>query len=225
MSKTWADVWRFRGELYSFLANCLLEPIQKDNKQILTSNFWHHFPMEAANPQLNSGLEQLVDCTSTLEVLNIDEAIEKVLVEYTELFIGSATPKAPPIQSYYFSNKKQLFGEATYEMKSVLNEHGLESKTKDRQPEDHLGLELLFISVLTEKLNDLNEEDHMANIREQIQFIGKHLLTWVPRLCSDAKNHGSVGFYGGLIELVWGTLLWDKKLLEEYVNSDNHVTQ
>lgn len=54
-------------------------------------------------------------------------------------------------------------------------------------------------------------------IREQINFIDKHLLSWIPELCRDAKLNGSVGYYGGLIELIWGVLLWDYELLEEFL--------
>lgn len=225
MTKTWADVWNFRATLYGSLGKSLLEPIQKESKEILTRNFWCDFPLEVANPQLKSGLDQLIACTSKLEEQSTEEAIEKVMVEYTELFLGPGVPKAPPFESFYHSNKKLFFGQTTFEMKEILNKNGLESKRKDKQPEDHIGLELLFISVQTEQLHNLDVEKHVSIMKEQISFIDKHLLTWIPALCSDAKEHGSVGFYGGLIELVWGTLLWDKELLEEFVTSYEEVNE
>lgn len=226
MTNSWADVWRFRKTLYELLASYILEPVQEENKQVLSQSFWRDFPIDvAANMRLEEGLKQLVACTSELEELSIEEAIEKVQVEYTDLFIGAGRPKAPPIESYYQSEKGLLFGPTTYEMKDILNKYGLESRKKDKQPEDHLGLELLFIAVLTENLQSLEKENHLSNVREQVLFIGKHLLTWIPKLCKDAKEHGDVGFYGGLIEVIWGVLLWDKKILEEFVNSYTYVTQ
>lgn len=217
MTNTWADVWKFRKTLYGSLAAIFLEPIQKDNKEVLTQNYWVNFPLEVANPKLSSGLEQLKACTSKLEELSSEKQIEKVMVEYTQLFLGPGVPKAPPFESFYQSNKKLFFGQTTFDMKKVLNKNGLESKRKNKQPEDHIGLEILFISVLTEKLQKTGQESHVSIVEEQISFIDKHLLSWIPELCRDAKEHGSVGFYGGLIELVWGVLLWDKELLEEFV--------
>lgn len=225
MTSSWNDVWNFRTRLYSSLASFLLEPIQKDSKEMLTQKFWEDFPIEAANPKLEAGLDQLIACTSKLDELSTDEAVERVMVEYTELFLGPGVPKAPPFESFYRSNKKNFFGPETYEMKYMLNRHGLESKKKDKQPEDHIGLELLFISMLTEKLLTLEEKEHMTIIREQIPFMGKHLIGWIPEFCNDAKEHGSLGFYGALIEVIWGVLLWDKELLEEYIYSQEYVLQ
>lgn len=225
MIKSWTDVWNLRTSLYKTLGTLLLEPIRKENKEIITPAFWANFPIEAsANSQLESGLEQLINSTSKLEELHTEEAIESVMYEYTDLFIGLGVPKAAPIESFYRSDKKMIFGETTFEMKNMLNEHGLESIEKDRQPEDHLGMQLLFVAMLTEKLLTLEEEEHMDIIREQIPFIGMHLIAWIPDLCADAKEHGSVGFYGGLIELIWGVILWDKKLLEEFVTSHECVS-
>lgn len=225
MTKTWADVWKFRASLYGSLGTSLLEPIQEEGIEFLTRNFWRDFPLEAANPQLRLGLEQLTACTSKLEELSTEEAIEQVMVEYTELFLGPGVPKAPPFASFYHSNKKLFFGETTFEIKKILNENGLESKRKDKQPEDHIGLELLFIAVQTEQLHNLDEAEHVSIIKEQISFIDKHLLSWIPELCSDAKEHGSVGFYGGLFELILGVLLWDKELLTEFVASHEEGTE
>ena len=110
------------------------------------------------------------------------------------------------------------------EMKQILNEHGLESKRKDKQPEDHLGLQLLFIAVKSEQLLSVDSEKQCSAVKEQIDFINQHILSWINELTNDAKVHGSVGFYAGLIELIWGTLLWDKELLEEFVDSYNYVS-
>jgi len=225
MTNTWADIWELRASLYSVFANILLEPIQLENKAILTKEFWRDFPLEDANPQIKSGLEQLIASGDKLKELRTEKSIETVMVEYTELFIGPGVQKAPPWESFYRTNKRLFFGQPTYEMKEILYKYGLESKKKGRQPEDHIGIELLFISVLTEQLHKVELEEQISIIKEQITFIDNHLLTWIPELCNDAKEHGSVGFYGGLIELVWGTLLWDKELLAEFVTSHKEANE
>jgi len=223
MVKSWTEVWDFRTKLYSFLANCLLEWIKEEDKDVLTSQFWVDFPLVADNPQLEAGLDQLISCTSQLEKLSTEEALEEVAVEFTDLFIGTARPKAPPIESFYFSFKRTIFNEKTIEMKKILNEHGLESMMKDKFPEDHLGLQLLLIAVQTEEFPTLDEDEKRAAIEKQISFIDEHLLSWIPGVCNDAKEHGQTGFYGGLLELIWGTLLWDKELLKEGAGSPKYV--
>lgn len=225
MTKTWSEVWAFRTNLYSFLANGLLEWVKEEDKEVLSPKFWRDFPIVASNSQLEEGLEQLIACTSQLEKLSTKEALKEVSVEFTHLFIGSPRPKAPPIESYYFSNKRAIFDQKTVEMKEILNQHGLESTKKDKFPEDHLGLQLLLLAMKTEQLYTLDtEEEKRAAIKEQISFIDDHLLSWLPGICNDAKEHGRTGFYSGVLKVIWGTLLWDKELLEEGAGSPKYVS-
>lgn len=225
MLEKWSEIWEFRTALYNSLASYLLEMIQEEKKNVLTPNFWRNYPIEPANPHLEAGLEQLITSTSELKKLSVEDALEQVAIEYTELFIGLARPKAPPVESFYYTNKKSLFDVKTFEMKQMLNKHGLESKRKGKQPEDHLGLKLLFIAVKTEQLHTLDPDKHSLVIGNQIIFINKHILSWIPELCKDAKEHGTAGFYGGLIELIWGTLIWDRELLKEFIDTHNYVLQ
>jgi putative dimethyl sulfoxide reductase chaperone len=223
MKESWDDIWNLRTSLYGFLANSLLDPIQGLYTVTFTRKFWEDFPVECANSQMNSGLEQLLDCSSKLESLSDEEAKECVMVEYTELFIGPGLPKAPPWESLYRTNEKIHFGWTTYEMKKWLHENGLESKRKNSQPEDHIGLQLMLLSVLTQQITTLERDQQVFKIRDQISFIDEHLLSWIHELCRDAKENGTIGFYSGLIELVWGILLWDKELIQEFLESSEMV--
>src|SRR5699024_9043974 len=165
----------------------------------------------------------LMSCTSQLEKLSPEEALEEVAVEFTDLFIGTARPKAPPIESFYFSFKRTIFNEKTIEMKKILNEHGLESMMKDKFPEDHLGLQLLLIAVQTEEFPTLDEDEKREAIEKQISFIDDHLLSCVLVVCNDAKEHGQKGYYGGLQEVIWGTLLWDKEIHIEGAGKPKYI--
>ncbi|WP_434509932.1 TorD/DmsD family molecular chaperone [Desulfitobacterium sp. AusDCA] len=217
MTDSWQEVWQLREELYSFFGNCLLKPIDESNKAALSRTFWDNFPLETANEQMKSGLELMVECTSKLEVLSEEEAIQKVMIEYTALFLGPGRPQAPPWESVYRTPERLLFGWPAFDVRETMRLYGIEIRKKYQQPEDHIGLELIFLSVVSEKLKESVLSQQTPMIREQINFIDKHLLSWIPELCRDAKLNGSVGYYGGLIELIWGVLLWDYELLEEFL--------
>jgi len=221
MKESWNEIWSLRTSLYGFLANSLLEPIEES--EVLKRTFWEQFPVECANGQMESGLEQLLNCTSKLEILSDVEAKEQVMVEYTELFIGPGLPSAPPWASLYRTNEKIHFGWTTYEMRQLLEKNGLESKRKDQQPEDHIGLQLMLLSVLTKELTTLEVDEQVVQVKEQISFIKEHLLSWIPELTRDAKENGTIGFYGGLIELIWGILLWDRELMQEFIDSSEKL--
>lgn len=217
MTKSWDEVWSFREQLYSFYANTILEPIREENKEVLTEQFWIDFPLEATNGPAMSGLEQLKQVTSHLSSLPVSKALELVNVEYTELFLGPPVPKAPPWESFYRTRSKLFFGTTAFVMRDLLQKQGLASKNSGSQPEDHLGLELLYLTVLTEQMRDATIENQVNLIKDQLSFMDEHLLSWIPNLYEDAIKEGSLGFFGGLIELIWGTLLFDKELLEEFL--------
>ncbi|MEA5025808.1 Chaperone protein TorD [bioreactor metagenome] len=216
MTDSWKEIWQLRTKLYSFLGNCLLEPIQGPNEVALSRLFWEGFPIEPANAQMKSGLEQLINCLTHLEALPEKEAVQNVMLEYTALFLGPGRPKASPWESVYRTQAQVLFGWPTYEVREALSLNGVEMKGKYRQPEDHIGIELMLLSVVSGKLEKLGESQQGPLVQDQISFIDNHLLSWIGDLCRDAKLNGSTGYYGGLIELIWGMLLWDRELLEEF---------
>ncbi|MFZ7942820.1 TorD/DmsD family molecular chaperone [Neobacillus sp. 19] len=217
MTNSWNEVWQLRASLYGFLANSLLEPIQGQHTVAFTQKFWRDFPLEAANDQMKAGLAQLINCSSDLEELSEEQAIENVMVEYTSLFLGPGHPKAPPCESFYRTSERLFFGRTAFEIKEVLSINGLESRWKNKQPEDHIGIELMFMSALCSQLIDLEYDKQVSVVKNQASFIAEHLLSWIHELCNDTKLHGSTGFYGGLIELIWGFLLWDRELMEEFI--------
>ena len=219
MKESWNGIWSLRTSLYGFFANSLLEPIQGSYTVAFTKKLWEEFPVESANTQMESGLKQLIDCSSKLEVLSEEEAKEFVMVEYTELFLGPGLPKAPLYEALYRTNEKIHFGWTTFAMKQLLHANGLESKRKNQQPEDHIGLQLILLSVLSQQLTALEQDQQLSRVKEQISFIDEHLLSWIHELCRDAKENGTVGFYSGLIELIWGILQWDRELMQEFIES------
>ncbi|GHH99900.1 TorD/DmsD family molecular chaperone [Neobacillus kokaensis] len=222
MTNSWSEIWNLRASLYGFLANSLLDPIQGDNT-VFTQKFWRNFPLDAANDQIKSGLEQLILCSASLEELSEEKAIENVMVEYTSLFLGPGHPKAPPCESFYRNGERLFFGRTAFAMKETLYQNGLESKRKNKQPEDHIGIELMLLSVLSSQLIGLEESKQVSLVKEQLFLIDEHLLSWINEFCEQVKLHGSTGFYGGLIELAWGILLWDRELLEEFMASNEQV--
>jgi len=218
---SWTEVWKLRTELYTFFGNCLLEPTSEAATTPLNGGLWGSFPLEPANRQMESGLEQLRKCSADLKTMLQNEARQEVLAEYTSLFLGPGRPKAPPWESVYRTEEQLLFSRTTYEVRKILADNGLEIAEKNHQPEDHMGIELLALAMMSENVLAVQDQtEQKTRIREQASFIDEHLLSWIPELCRDAKQNGSVGYYGGLIELIWGILRWDRELLHEFLTQD-----
>lgn len=65
-----------------------------------------------------------------------------------------------------------------------------------------------------------SQEDWRESARRQAAFIAGHPLAWIADLERDATDNGTTGFYGALIGLIRGVLLWDRELLDEYAAAE-----
>ena len=219
METSWDEVCLLRARLYHMLGHCLLEPPQKD-QTFLTRAFWDGFPLEAANQRMQSGLDRLTAVTKQLTgEKSASFGLETMQMEYTTLFIGPGRPKAPAWESFYRTPEPVLFGQYTYEIRGVMERIGLESRFKNRQPEDHMGMELLLLSATSEDMIRLGDAGRTKAARWQMDFITQHPLQWIGDFLRDVDAHGTTGFYAGWVELVWGILLWDLELLQELMET------
>lgn len=116
-----------------------------------------------------------------------------VSVEFTHLFVGPPRPNAYPWETFYRGEGiTNGFGHATLEMKQALQEIGLKLDNKNNQYEDHIGIELLYISELCSKGIDA--------VVAHKSFIEAHPLSWIDRL--QASIHAEIP--GGYFDLVVG---------------------
>ncbi len=218
MASSWQEVASFRAEIYRFLGHCLLEPIKEDRVSLLQPDFWEKFPLAPANETMAAALDKLASVTAVLAALPRDAALEQVQLEYTELFLGIGERQAPPWESLYRTPERLMFGPPAMQVREAMAAFGVEVAEKYRQPEDHLGLELMLLAAVGEA--DSARADWRDSARRQAAFIDEHPLAWIAELERDATAHGSTGFYGAVIGLIRGVLLWDRELLAEYAATD-----
>jgi TorA maturation chaperone TorD len=215
MDVSWTDTWKLRSELYAFFGNGLLKIMTEQSAVALDPAFWEEFPLEPANDHLRSGLEGLIACTGRLSVLDCKKAIERVGVEYTKLFVGPGEPAAPPWETLYREGGTVLFGQPTFDMRRLLARQGLKASDDFHQFEDHLGFELLYLGIRGRSFAD--SPPSAEAMEEQQDFIRTHPLSFIKSLFIKAREASSVGYYPALLELIWGYLLWDLGLLDEYI--------
>ena len=221
---SWQDVALFRSELYRFLGHCLLEPIQADRASLLRPAFWQKFPLAPANEVMSVALDKLDGITAALAKTPKDAALQKLQAEYMVLFLGPGEPLAPPWESMYRTPERLLFGPPAFQVREAMARFGVEAAAKYRQPEDHMGLEIMLLSAASEAAAAIPGTDWKESARWQGEFIKGHPLAWIDDWERDASAHGPTGFYGALIGLVRGVLLWDCELLAEYAGGQAQRT-
>lgn len=130
---------------------------------------------------------------ATHQNLETQRKVAGVSVEFTHLFVGPPRPSAYPWETFYRGEGiTNGFGHATLEMKQALQEIGLKLDNKNNQYEDHIGIELLYISELCSKGIDA--------VVAHKSFIEAHPLSWIDKL--QASIHAEIP--GGYFDLVVG---------------------
>lgn len=117
-----------------------------------------------------------------------EEAINKELKEeYNRLFIGPNSLPAPLWESVYLDKEHIMFGEKTLEVRAAYEEFGLRFVRLNKEPEDHIAIELEFLSYLIENFSTFNpscnKEQLIKYLDAQIRFMNDHLMKWAPQFC------------------------------------------
>jgi putative dimethyl sulfoxide reductase chaperone len=155
-----------------------------------------------------------------------DEAFANMQVDYTRLFIGPGKVLAAPWESVYLGDDRLIFQERTLRVRAWYQRFGLEAERIHQEPDDHIGLELLFMSHLaTLGIQALNEQDN-ARFEELLEaqrgFVKEHLGAWALIWCGLVEQHAKTDFYKGLALLTRGAVsalaeMLDVKLVKDPV--------
>jgi putative dimethyl sulfoxide reductase chaperone len=139
-----------------------------------------------------------------------DESFENLQADYTRLFIGPGKVIAAPWESVYTGKERLTFQEQTLDVRYWYRRFGLEADKIHREPDDHIGLELLFLShMATKGIQALKTKDdpHFEELLSaQKEFLQKHLGAWALTWCGLVEKNARTDFYKGLASLLRGAL-------------------
>ena len=130
--------------------------------------------------------------------------------DYNRLFVGPDKLLAPPYESVQRSPDQLLFEEETVRVRAFYARFGLVAPRLEREPDDHIGLELAFMATLSTRALDSFEWGDADALSElvsaQREFLEAHLLAWGPDLMVLIGRHADTAFYRGVSALGFGTL-------------------
>lgn len=203
------------SEVYGFIGNSLLKPMSQTLSVGIDPEFWATFP-NFGDADVSAAVAGCSRYATTVALQPVNEAVERVSVEFTRLFVGPPSPAAPPWETFYRSQEVSSgFGEATFEMRRLLREMGLELSNENRQYEDHIGIELLYLSELCCRAT-LGVDDASASI-DMIQvasFIREHPLGWAHALRARVQETSPEGYFDNLLALACAALTFHVRVLE-----------
>ena len=198
-----SEKWEEASELYAFLGNSLLTPIRRTEHVGINPEFW-----ESIGTLFDGALEApalaLVEYARSRANEEEKDVLQDISVEFTHLFVGPPSPFAPPWETTNGKVPTSVgFGEATFDMRRRLREVGLSVQNENHQYEDHMGIELLYLSVLCKRAasGESTSEDACA-------FIEEHPLAWIGRFKDKVAAAAPGGYYQLLLELAQATMTW-----------------
>ena len=138
--------------------------------------------------------------------------------EYNQLFVGPGPLKAPPWESVYRSKDRLVFGTETLAVRKFFQRFGLEVQQLNKEPDDHIGLELEFMAHLSQEALAAFQsgEEAMDLIIGTEQFLREHLQQWVPGFCHRLEEVAGTGFFVGLAKMTRGWLEVDAEILAQF---------
>jgi TorA maturation chaperone TorD len=186
------------------------EPAEERLTSLIHEELFSEIPFANSNQQIVEGLRLLREWTKDASKQDISEVKDELNREWLRLLVGLGEPAAPPWAAYYFEKDPVIFGAKTLEVRKWYARYGLELERKYKEPDDHLGLMLQFLSVLTGKEAEslkTGETDTAQQFRlEQKEFLNRNLLPWVDHWKSLVDDETRNPFYKGLALLITGTL-------------------
>ena len=167
------------------------------------ADFWEkgilkNLPVSSSNPTFITAASQLrysfTDKTVFGKLLHDD---------YLRLFAIHLPALAPAYESQY---RMAISGSTVSQSTSVTefyNSYGWESKFRGKIADDHLGIELLFLTILIDKYLVLDDEACQGEMRKEIhRFIAYHILSWVPEWNKKIQVNANTLSFKGIGNLI-----------------------
>ena len=209
-----------RGAMYRFLGGLYI--MEVDEAQLAALKRLR-FPEVEGNDDsdldLREGYALLRGYVETLEADGLDD----LAADYAKVFLAAgdaAGLAAFPYESVYVDKKRQVGGSTEMQMKALYLERGWEPDPNVyRTMYDNIGLMLEYMGILCDELTELlrsgDAEKCKALLREQRDFVRRHLTNWAYSFTGDVIKFSERDFYKGVAKLTSGFLKKETKLLEE----------
>ena len=125
----------------------------------------------------------------------------ELAADHAACLLGMSASPVSPYESVYTSDNHLMMQDARDQVVRDYAAQGLAALQGQRIPEDHIALELEFMSEL---LGRSAAQAESAQAYED--FMRNHALRWMPQFCRDLERRASTAFYRGIAQMLHGLL-------------------
>jgi len=170
------------------------------------TDFWlngrlNQLPVSSSNPRFIKAAALLRDSCS-----DKNQCRQMLIEDYFRLFEANGIPLAPAYESLYIKAENTPV-KLTEKVSDFYNSYGWESRLRGKIPDDHLGIELLFLTRLIDKYILLDDEPSCCELKKEIiRFTEQHLLSWVSEWNEEIQEHSHNLCYKGIGTLIYACI-------------------
>jgi TorA maturation chaperone TorD len=167
------------------------------------TDFWkkgmlEKLPVSSSNPNFIKAASQLRN--SCFDSATCGKMLRE---DFNRLFTNQELSLAPVFESFYTKNIASGSGSKLSSVSEFYDSYGWKSKFKAKIKDDHLAIELLFLTRLIDKylvFDDKACRDEMKN--EILRYIDNHILSWVPEWNEKIQLHSNTLSFKGIGTLI-----------------------
>ncbi len=184
--------------MLSFAGSFILyEPQTGCISDLIEMDLLKQLPVESDNPNF-------IKAASYLRKIDPEHPLDydKIIKDHLELFGGKGIAKAPPYSSVYMSRDHIMNDSPAIQVRKIYNAYGWKSQMEGKVPDDHLGIELQFISLLLSKYPELEDGVCKKEIsKDLIKFIHNYINPWINEWNRYVQDNAESNFYKGIAYL------------------------
>ncbi len=166
-------------------------------------DFWENgilknLPVSSSNPNFIKAASQLREsCTDRSECTKI------LHEDFVRLFSSDQHALAPAYETLYLNKGIPQSGNTNGSVTEFYNSYGWKSKFKSKIKDDHLGVELLFLTVLIDKYMLLDDAVCLAEMKKEVQrYISNHILSWIADWNKKVQTYSKTLSFKGIGTLI-----------------------
>lgn len=180
--------------LYFAGSMIMYEPTEECITDFITDGILKKLPVISDNPGFIRSASLLREPCPDKETCR-----KELVADYRRLFSPEGPALAIPRKSAFPAEASTLTPDAG----DFYDSYGWRSVPRGRVPDDHLGIELLFLTKLIDKYLQLDDEPCCCEMKKEIRrFIGDHLTGWLPEWDKRMQKHARSQYYKGISSMV-----------------------
>ncbi len=199
--------------LYFTGSMIMYEPSEECVTDFFSGRLLNTLPIKSRNPRF-------IEAAALLRNACYDKTTCRNMLkqDFNRLFSGSLM--APPLKSIYLNNSIYPEKES---VSDFYNSYGWKYRSKYNFPDDNLGIELLFLTLLTDKYMSFDDDACRNEMgKEIIRFIEKHILSWISGWNDLMQEKAATLCYKGIASLLYACVE-DIYSLMKVETSDMHL--